>query len=246
VYNDIVILPIAENMNSGKTHAFFAWASENAWVPPIYFDTPLPPPPLTYANETWGAPPLAPHDPKLARRDAKAKGETRPWVRPDFVTKVDDDSFVMLAELEARLRAELNAKVRRRGSQEEYHTAPPNVTTTAYLTSSAVPHDLRPAQSQAHARDVENDDPLVYWGYLVKNRFMAGELYALSWSLVDWVARDPVVKSLTRGAEDKQTAKWMRLHPRAGAIRWTSERCWMYDHPRAGTVCVNFDQIGLV
>lgn len=29
------------------------------------------------------------------------------WVRPDFVVKADDDSFVMLAELEARLRWEL-------------------------------------------------------------------------------------------------------------------------------------------
>jgi len=73
-------------------------------------------------------------------------------------------------------------------------------------------------------------------GYLVKNRFMAGELYALSWSLVDWVSKDPVVKGMTKGAEDKQTAKWMRLHPRASEIRWTNERCWIYDHPRAGTV----------
>ncbi|KAF8526016.1 hypothetical protein BU17DRAFT_83519 [Hysterangium stoloniferum] len=34
VYNDMVHLPISENMNSGKTHAFFTWAAENAWVPP--------------------------------------------------------------------------------------------------------------------------------------------------------------------------------------------------------------------
>lgn len=69
---------------------------------------------------------------------------------------------------------------------------------------------------------------------------MAGELYALSWSLVDWVARDPSVKELTRGAEDKQTAKWMKMHPQAEKVRWISERCWIYDHPRAGTVCVFF------
>ncbi|KAJ7243979.1 hypothetical protein C8J57DRAFT_57805 [Mycena rebaudengoi] len=39
---------------------------------------------------------------------------------------------------------------------------------------------------------VGSGDPLVYWGYLITNRlhrFMAGELYALSWSLVDWVAK---------------------------------------------------------
>jgi len=53
---------------------------------------------------------------------------------------------------------------------------------------------------------------------------------------VDWVANDPGVKSLTKGAEDKQTAKWMKLHPRASEVRWTSERCWIYNHPKSGTV----------
>lgn len=67
---------------------------------------------------------------------------------------------------------------------------------------------------------------------------MAGEMYALSWSLVNWVAWDPVVKGMKRGAEDKQTAKWMHLHPRADEVRWKNERCWIYDHPRAGTVYV--------
>ena len=80
------------------------------------------------------------------------------------------------------------------------------------------------------------DDPLVYWGYLVKNQFMAGELYSLSWSIVKWVAKDLTVKGLTRGKEDKQVAKWMRIHPRHSEVRWKSERCWIYDHPRAGTV----------
>lgn len=84
------------------------------------------------------------------------------------------------------------------------------------------------------------EDPLIYWGYLVKKRFMAGELYALSWSLVDWVSREPVIKGLVRGAEDKQTAKWMRLHPRAADVRWAAEHCWIYDHPRSGTVYVFF------
>ncbi|KAF8526017.1 hypothetical protein BU17DRAFT_74376 [Hysterangium stoloniferum] len=65
---------------------------------------------------------------------------------------------------------------------------------------------------------------------------MAGELYSLSWSLVTWVASESTIRTMTRGAEDKQTAKWMRLHPRADAIRWASERCWIYDHPRAGSV----------
>jgi len=76
----------------------------------------------------------------------------------------------------------------------------------------------------------------VYWGYLVKNKFMGGELYGLSWSIVDWVASDPTVKGMAKGAEDKTTARWMTIHPQAPEIQWASERCWMYDHPRSGTV----------
>lgn len=65
---------------------------------------------------------------------------------------------------------------------------------------------------------------------------MAGELYGLSWSIVNWVAVDSTVKGMTKGAEDKQVAKWMSKHPRANSIRWASEHCWIYDHPRSGTV----------
>lgn len=181
-------------MNSGKTHAFFTWTSTNAWVPPL--DGTTPSPFFSYSNYTTPPPPLASHDPA-------PNNPNKSWVRPDYIVKVDDDAFVMLAELESRLRVEL-------------HQPPRN----AYLSHS---------------------DPLIYWGYLVTSRyrFMAGELYALTWSLVDWVAQDPTVKGLTRGAEDKQTAKWMLLHPRASEIRWTSERCWIYDHPRSGTVYVH-------
>ncbi|KAF8898771.1 hypothetical protein BD779DRAFT_1485462 [Infundibulicybe gibba] len=176
LYNDIIILPMAENMNGGKTHTFFSWAAINAW--------------FSYSNQTSVPPPIAPHDPPYARRDLAAL-RPKSWV-------LDDDSFVMLAELEARLPT----------------------------PSPKIPADVP-------------EDPLVYWGYLVTNRlhrFMAGEIYALSWSLVDWVSKDPTVKGLTRGAEDKQTAKWMKIHPRAREIVWASERCWIYDHPRAGTV----------
>jgi len=98
------------------------------------------------------------------------------------------------------------------------------------------PNVLAALPPSVTAVPVDNDAPLIYWGYLVKNRFMAGELYALSFALVDWVGKDPVVKTLIKGAEDKQTSKWMRKHPRASEIRWASERCWIYDHPRGGTV----------
>lgn len=201
---------MAENMNGGKTHTFFSWASIHAWVPPIYFDTSTTPLSFSYINHTAPPPRLAPHDSPFAFRDRET-GSPRPWVRPDFVVKADDDSFVMLAELESRLRVELHNK--------------PYTNYTPTLTS--------PRQTDTPV------DPLIYWGYLVTNRlhrFIAGELYGLSWSLVDWVAKEPAIKGMTQGAEDKQTAKWMRIHPQASEVRWTSERCWIYDHPRAGTV----------
>ena len=53
---------------------------------------------------------------------------------------------------------------------------------------------------------------------------------------MDWVSSDEKVAEMKKGAEDKQTSKWIREHPRAEEIRWVSERCWIYDHPRAGTV----------
>jgi hypothetical protein len=244
VYNDIVILPVPENMNSGKTHSFFSWASMNAWVPPIY-STSLSAPYFSYTNFTSLSPPLAPHDSSHAWEDQASRRPKR-WTRPDFVVKVDDDSFIVLAELEARLRLELHIKPQT--YSDEHHNisatlrsreyfAPSTVNLSAEALSSSHTYQS-PLQAEVAMPSATSTDPLVYWGYLVKNRFMAGELYGLSWSLVDWVVNDPVVKGMTKGAEDKQTAKWVRLHPRHSEIRWTSERCWMYDHPRSGTVSV--------
>ena len=202
-----------------------------AYVPPVLVDTAHPRPRFSYANDSQPAPSpsrLAAHDPPLARLDA-ASAQPRDWVRPDFVVKADDDSFVMLAELEARLRVGM------------YDSA-------AHLTRAT--SEVRAAQAhmrvalahagQAAVTEIDNwepeADPLVYWGYLVKQRFMAGELYALSWALVTYAAHDAGVRSHLRGAEDKQTASWMRIHSRADAVRWINERVWIYDHPRAGTV----------
>jgi hypothetical protein len=225
-----VVLPAPENMNSGKTHAFFTWASKYAWVPPVQHGmmTATARRAFSYSNTTSDAPPLASHDPGWVWRDVRARKAPERWVRPDFVIKADDDSFVMLAELEARLRVELYA------GTGWFATARGNGTVPAsHKRRPALADDL-PAPAAATGK--EEEDPLIYWGYLVKNRFMGGELYALSWSVVAWVAREPAVRALTSGAEDKQTAKWMRLHPRAREVRWASERCWIYDHPRAGTV----------
>lgn len=311
MYNDIVILPIPENMNSGKTHSFFSWASLNAWVPPLYptaSDTPLPQ--FSYSNYTATPPSLAPHDPFAAWENIQS-GQVRSWVRPDFVVKVDDDSFVMLAELESRLRVELHNKPKaHHNSTLVYRRTGPGTSTSSSLASSSstslssASETTTSASSPPSSTDADNaspvepgdqgedeeeeedeerdatsttttgtstrskttatstttstqvpnspslpsypesltdNDPLIYWGYLVSNRlhqFMAGEMYALSWSLVDWVAKDATVKTMTKGAEDKQTAKWMRAHPRAEKVRWTSERCWIYDHPRSSTVYV--------
>jgi hypothetical protein len=174
----------------------------------------------------------------LAWRDLSSSNPKN-WVRPDYVVKVDDDSFIMLAELEARLRVELHTNY-----QDTFTRVAPS---TPAETASVIPDgvtsmiDSKPnvlAGSRTPTRSTDTD-PLIYWGYLVTNKyhqFMAGELYALSWTLVDWVAKDPTVKTMTKGAEDKQTAKWMRIHPRRNEVRWASERCWIYDHPRSGTV----------
>ncbi|KAI9509085.1 hypothetical protein F5148DRAFT_1190250 [Russula earlei] len=237
-FKDIIILPIPENMNSGKTHTFFTWAASMAWVPPLYFDTDIPLPNFSYSNASSPVRSLAPHDSIYARQDrAFGSSASREWVRPDFVVKVDDDSFVMLAELEARLRVALHDRMdqHRGDGPQSVVSAWPGAEPSLVRPDWATPP---PSELQARTapRALLAEDPLIYWGYLVKRRFMAGELYALSWSLVDWVSRDPVIKGLVRGAEDKQTAKWMRLHPRAAEIRWVAERCWIYDHPRSGTV----------
>lgn len=271
----MIILPMSENMNDGKSHAYFTWATQHAWVPPLYSDSwDSIPTWLSYTNITTPPPALAAHDPIYAQRD-QAIGVRQPWVRPDFVVKADDDSFLMLAELEARLRVELHDRserryamytdsksnwiVRRDGNQDEViatdvingttsitpvvldpeHTSDSHSQPLSEASSSS--SSVRPTFTlklpEPRPGDPEvNNDPLIYWGYLVKNRFMAGELYALSWSLTTWVANDSNVKTMTRGAEDKQTSKWMRVHPRSHDIRWASERCWIYDHPRAGNV----------
>jgi hypothetical protein len=208
-----------------------------AWVPPLYFDTDIPLPNFSYSNASSPMRHTASHDPIHARQDrASGPSSAREWVRPDFVVKVDDDSFVMLAELEARLRVALHED-RTEQLRDKYR----DKNRLSVVSPPPGPDWVTPSSSEVQRLPSSAslaEDPLIYWGYLVKRRFMAGELYALSWSLVDWVSRDPTIKGLTRGAEDKQTAKWMRSHPRAPEIRWVAERCWIYDHPRSGTVCV--------
>ena len=74
-FGDIVILDMAENMNSGKTHKYLTWAAENATV------------------AKWEYPASGSGVPVY-------KGEKR----PDYIVKADDDAFIMLGELERHLR----------------------------------------------------------------------------------------------------------------------------------------------
>ncbi|OCF37721.1 hypothetical protein I316_00848 [Kwoniella heveanensis BCC8398] len=177
-FNDILLLDIEENMNSGKTHAFFSWAAENATVPDWEYPSQVAPTEQNDSDSDSG------EDKAVANERAKPiwKGEKR----PSYVVKADDDSFIMLAELEKRLRV-----------------APRNK---------------------------------AFWGYLVKNSFMAGECYALSFDLVKYIGASPALRTLTHGKEDKLVAKWMNMHPEREQIVWLTERCWIYDHPKAGTV----------
>ncbi|KWU46466.1 hypothetical protein RHOSPDRAFT_3142, partial [Rhodotorula sp. JG-1b] len=92
---------------------------------------------------------------------------------------------------------------------------------------------IRLDELERHLRVTPREN--TYWGYLIRNRFMAGEVYALSADLVNYIATYPRPKSWTIGKEDQRMAKWMRNHPNASSIHWISERCWIYDHPKAGT-----------
>jgi len=86
-FNDTVLLDMPENMNGGKTHAFFSWAAENATVP------------------DWEYPSFRR---ALNQDDESSETLSAPlWrgeKRPAYVVKADEDSFIMLGELERRLR----------------------------------------------------------------------------------------------------------------------------------------------
>ncbi|OXG27857.1 hypothetical protein C367_02537 [Cryptococcus neoformans Ze90-1] len=178
-FNDILLLDIDENMNNGKTHAFFSWAAENATVPDWEYPS-YPRSDSNNANSGTG------HGIEAAQGGMLQAPVWRGEKKPQYVVKADEDSFIMLGELERRLRVVPRMKT--------------------------------------------------YWGYLVKNKFMAGECYALSFDLVEYIGASPGLKTFTRGKEDKLVAKWIGMHPQREEIVWSTDRCWIYDHPKAGTV----------
>ncbi|PLW58284.1 hypothetical protein PCANC_00848 [Puccinia coronata f. sp. avenae] len=93
-YNDIVVLDIQENMNRGKTYAFLNWASENATIP-VYFHPLHEPKPKTGINGIGGV--IKPDGMQTVNVGVGFK-------KADFIVKADDDSFIVLSELERHLR----------------------------------------------------------------------------------------------------------------------------------------------
>lgn len=76
LYDDLVVLDLKENMNRGKTHAYFKWAHDNATVPINY----------------------------RLRGDGTPEEVGVGFKKADYVVKADDDSFIRLNELERNLR----------------------------------------------------------------------------------------------------------------------------------------------
>jgi hypothetical protein len=168
-------------MNAGKTHALFTWA---AWVSSLDFDTDIPLPKISYSNASSPMRYIASHDPIHARQDwASGSSFAREWVRPDFVVKVHDDSFVMFAELEARLRVALHENRSGQLREKDWDNNRLSVVSPPPRSDWVTPSPSEVKRSPSGASLAE--DPLICWGYLVKRRFMAGELYALSWNLID-------------------------------------------------------------
>ncbi|GAC93114.1 glycosyltransferase [Pseudozyma hubeiensis SY62] len=103
-FNDIVVLDMEENMNRGKTHAFFQWAAENATVP---FLRPVD------QKQQFGASldELAQHGNGHGQTREVLGGSTEQaqryqvlWKKADYVVKADDDAYLRLQELERHLR----------------------------------------------------------------------------------------------------------------------------------------------
>lgn len=64
---------------------------------------------------------------------------------------------------------------------------------------------------------------------------MAGEAYALSHDLVQYLAGSKEIAKDWGGKEDTKMTKWIKMHPRAQDVQWAAENCWIYDHPRSWT-----------
>lgn len=204
----MILLPVPENMNNGKTHSYIEWAHQHALVPPpsavhphshnnstfASFLSPYPDGNSPYTTATqrenfpsfaanYHAPPpsLAPHDPQPHHEEGSSQPATQAdWVRPQFVIKADDDAFVMLAELEARLRLEWYNALKDTstpsrspddlGFDNEVRTqtkAPlqlPQRSTTQVLRESPRTSTVTPYWPEEARNIPQNVDPMIYWG----------------------------------------------------------------------------------
>ncbi len=123
-FDDILLLDMPENMNSGKTHAFLSWAAANATVPDVKWVAPDRTSPeehnfglgdsalgLGGSNHQQGWTMAEQEGSSLLSRTTgtgDGDGLYHPVYqgerRPDFIVKADEDSFIMIGELERRLR----------------------------------------------------------------------------------------------------------------------------------------------
>ncbi|PWZ01348.1 hypothetical protein BCV70DRAFT_149276, partial [Testicularia cyperi] len=109
-FNDLIILDMEENMNRGKTHAFFRWAAENATVPflrPIDVD-PSSPDAFLDDSAVFGAG-IRGNGYAQTREIVGGTAEHPQryqvsWKKADYVVKADDDAYIILEELERHLR----------------------------------------------------------------------------------------------------------------------------------------------
>lgn len=183
-------------MNNGKTHAYIDWAHRNALVPPSHshhpnhtFFSPYPEGNQPYttatqreyfpsfaANYHGPAPPLAPHDPHPHHFETATPAD---WVRPEFVVKADDDAFVMLSELEARLRSEWYGAINDatgpshldggvlEAAEHLQSKSPlrlPQGSTSQVLKGGPRTSTITPYWPEEGYNAPRNIDPMIYWG----------------------------------------------------------------------------------
>lgn len=104
-FNDLVVLDMDENMNRGKTHAFFRWAAENATVPFLRAVDDEQQQSATFLGERG----LHGNGHGQTREVLGGSAEQAQryqvlWKKADYVVKADDDAYLILEELERHLR----------------------------------------------------------------------------------------------------------------------------------------------
>ncbi|KAJ9115015.1 hypothetical protein QFC22_005343 [Naganishia vaughanmartiniae] len=229
-FGDIVLLDIPENMNSGKTHAFFSWAADHAMVPDWDYGSPVD---LSEGEDTARGIMQEKARGRLQRRNRASMHKGGLAVREDVSESQEilhDQQLSSLSQNPTSI--DPNERMPREPSRK--HPVYRGERRPDYIVKADEDSFLVLGELERRLRVAPRK--LTYWGYLVKDLFMAGECYAMSYDLAYFIGKAETFETMTRGAEDKLVAKWMRMHPRREEISWVSEKCWIYDHPKAGTV----------